>query len=65
MIIFRYLLKETFKSQFAIFFILMAIFITLRFVRVLGDATDGEIPASLVMGFLALYSPVLASLILP
>ena len=65
MIIFRYLLKETFKSQFAIFFILMAIFITLRFVRVLGDATDGEIPASLVMGFLTLYSPVLASLILP
>lgn len=65
MIIFRYLLKETFKSQFAIFFILMAIFITLKFVRVLGDATDGEIPASLVMGFLTLYSPVLASLILP
>lgn len=65
MIIFRYLLKETFKSQFAIFFILMAIFITLRFVRVLGDATDGEIPANLVFGFLTLYSPVLASLILP
>ncbi|MCP3429393.1 LPS export ABC transporter permease LptF [Opacimonas viscosa] len=65
MIIFRYLLKETFKSQLAIFFILMAIFITLRFVRVLGDATDGEIPADLVLGFLALYSPILASLILP
>jgi lipopolysaccharide export system permease protein len=43
----------------------MAIFITLRFVRVLGDATDGEIPANLVIGFLSLYSPVLASLILP
>lgn len=43
----------------------MAIFVTLKFVRVLGDATDGEIPASLVMGFLMLYSPVLASLILP
>ncbi|UTP72732.1 LPS export ABC transporter permease LptF [Alteromonas sp. LMIT006] len=65
MIIFRYLLKETLKSQVAIFLILMAIFITLRFVRVLGDATDGEIPANLVIGFLSLYSPVLASLILP
>jgi lipopolysaccharide export system permease protein len=65
MIIFRYLLKETLKSQLAIFFILMAIFITLRFVRILGDATDGDIPADLVLGFLTLYSPILASLILP
>lgn len=65
MLIFRYLLKETLKSQIAIFLILMAIFITLRFVRVLGDASDGDIPASLVVGFLALYSPVLASLVLP
>lgn len=65
MLIFRYLLKETLKSQIAIFLVLMAIFITLRFVRVLGDASDGDIPASLVIGFLALYSPVLASLVLP
>ncbi|WP_100656686.1 LPS export ABC transporter permease LptF [Alteromonas flava] len=65
MLIFRYLLKESLKSQLAIFFVLMAIFITLRFVRVLGDASDGDIPASLVVGFLALYSPVLASLVLP
>ena len=42
MLIFRYLLKETLKSQLAIFFILMAIFVTLRFVRVLGDASDGD-----------------------
>ncbi|GEA12586.1 LPS export ABC transporter permease LptF [Alteromonas sp. KUL49] len=65
MLIFRYLLKETLKSQFAIFFILMAIFVTLRFVRVLGDASDGDIPASLVLGFLGLYTPALASLVLP
>ncbi|WP_026375974.1 LPS export ABC transporter permease LptF [Aestuariibacter salexigens] len=65
MLIFRYLLKETLKSQLAVFLILMTIFITLRFVRVLGDATDGDIPAGLVMGFIALYSPVLASLVLP
>jgi lipopolysaccharide export system permease protein len=65
MLIFRYLLRETFKSQIAVFFILMTIFITLRFVRVLGDATDGNVPADLVLGFITLYSPVLASLVLP
>ena len=65
MLIFRYLLRETFKSQIAVFFILMTIFITLRFVRVLGDATDGNVPAELVLGFISLYSPVLASLVLP
>jgi lipopolysaccharide export system permease protein len=65
MLIFRYLLRETFKSQLAVFFILMSIFITLRFVRILGDATDGNVPAELVLGFITLYSPVLASLVLP
>lgn len=65
MLIFRYLLRETFKSQLAVFFILMSIFITLRFVRILGDATDGNVPADLVLGFIMLYSPVLASLVLP
>jgi lipopolysaccharide export system permease protein len=65
MLIFRYLLRETFKSQIAVFFILMSIFITLRFVRVLGDATDGNVPADLILGFITLYSPVLASLVLP
>ncbi|MFC3094543.1 LPS export ABC transporter permease LptF [Alteromonas sediminis] len=65
MLIARYLIKETIKSQVAVFFILMAIFVTLRFVRVLGDASDGDIPAGLVAGFLALYTPILASLVLP
>jgi len=65
MLIFRYLLRETFKSQIAVFIILMAIFITLRFVRVLGDATDGSVPADLVLGFITLYSPILASFVLP
>lgn len=65
MLIFRYLLKETFKSQLAVFLVLMSIFITNKFVRVLAEASDGEIPASLVLGFLALSTPYLASLILP
>lgn len=65
MLIFRYLLKETFKAQLAVFLVLMAIFVTQRFVRVLTEATNGDIPAALVWGFLALKMPVLASLILP
>ena len=65
MLIFRYLMKETLKSQVAIFLLLMAIFVTQKFVRVLADASEGEIPAGLVLGFLALHMPVLASLVLP
>ncbi len=65
MLIFKYLFRETFKSQIAVFFILMAIFVTLRFVRILGDATDGNLPSELVLGFITLYSPMLASLVLP
>lgn len=65
MLIFRYLLKETIKSQLAVFLVIMAIFLTRNFVRVLADASDGEIPAGLVLGFLALSTPYLASLILP
>jgi lipopolysaccharide export system permease protein len=64
-LIFRYLVKETIKSQIAVFLVLMAIFITQKFVRVLAEASNGDIPAGLVLGFLALSMPVLASLILP
>lgn len=65
MLIFRYLLKETFKSQLAVFLVLMAIFVTQKFVRVLAEASNGDIPAALVLNFLALKAPVLAALILP
>lgn len=65
MLIFRYLIKETVKSQLAVFLVIMAIFLTRNFVKVLADASDGEIPASLVLGFIALSTPYLASLILP
>jgi lipopolysaccharide export system permease protein len=64
-LIFRYLMKETIKSQTAVFLVLMAIFLTKNFVDVLADATNGDIPASLILGFLALSMPVLAALILP
>ncbi|MFC6441077.1 LPS export ABC transporter permease LptF [Bowmanella sp. JS7-9] len=65
MLIFRYLLSETLKSQVAVFLVLMAIFITQKFVRVLAEATNGDIPANTVLSFLSLQLPVLAALVLP
>ncbi|PKI13947.1 LPS export ABC transporter permease LptF [Colwellia sp. 12G3] len=65
MIIFRYLLKEVAKTQLAVFFVLMTIFISQKFVRVLGDASEGSIPGQLVMTFIVLKIPDLAGFILP
>lgn len=65
MIIFRYLLKEVAKTQLAVFFVLMTIFISQKFVRVLGDASEGSIPGQMVMTFIALKVPDLAGVMLP
>ncbi len=65
MIIFRYLLKEVAKTQMAVFFILMTIFISQKFVTVLGDASEGGIPGHLVMVFIGLKIPELAGMMLP
>jgi len=64
-IIFRYLLSEVAKTQFAVFFILMTIFISQKFVRVLDDASEGGIPGHLVMVFIGLKVPDLAGTLLP
>ncbi|MGL1957074.1 MAG: LPS export ABC transporter permease LptF [Colwellia sp.] len=65
MIIFRYLLKEVAKTQLAVFFVLMTIFISQKFVRVLGDASEGSIPGQMMMTFIALKVPDLAGMMLP
>lgn len=65
MIIFRYLLKEVAKTQLAVFLVLMTIFISQKFVRVLGNASEGSIPGQLVLTFIALKTPDLAGFILP
>lgn len=65
MIIIRYLVRETFKSQVAILFILLLIFFCQKLVRVLGAAVDGEIPTNLVLSLLGLGVPEMAQLILP
>ncbi len=64
-IVSRYLVAETLKSQIAVFAVLMAIFVTQKFVRVLAEASSGDIPAALALSFLALKLPALATMILP
>lgn len=64
-IILRYLLKEVAKAQAAVFFVLMTIFISQKFVTILGNASEGEIPGHLVMIFIALNIPELAGMMLP
>ncbi|HEY4437361.1 MULTISPECIES: LPS export ABC transporter permease LptF [Lelliottia] len=65
MIIIRYLVRETLKSQLAILFILLLIFFCQKLVRILGAAVDGEIPTNLVLSLLGLGVPEMAQLILP
>jgi Predicted permeases len=64
-IIIRYLVRETLKSQLAILFILLLIFFCQKLVRILGAAVDGEIPTNLVLSLLGLGVPEMAQLILP
>jgi len=64
-IVFRYLLKEVIKTQLAVFIVLMTIFISNQFVRVLDDASEGGIPGQMIMVFIGLKVPDLAGMILP
>ncbi|MFD2176359.1 LPS export ABC transporter permease LptF [Veronia pacifica] len=65
MIIVRYLIRETVKTQFAVLFILFLVFFSQKFIRLLADATDGSIPSSEVMTLVALYLPYMTMLMLP
>lgn len=65
MIIVRYLIRETVKSQFAIFFILFLVFVSQKFISVLADASDGDIPASLIFSIVGLNMPSMGLLMLP
>lgn len=65
MIVFRYLLKEVAKTQLAVFVVMMTIFISNKFVRVLDDASEGGIPGQMIMIFIGLKVPDLAGTILP
>ncbi|MDL5026340.1 LPS export ABC transporter permease LptF [Vibrio gigantis] len=65
MIIVRYLIRETIKSQFAIFFVLFLVFLSQKFISVLADASDGDIPASLILSIVGLNMPAMGLLMLP
>ncbi|MDE1330502.1 LPS export ABC transporter permease LptF [Vibrio aestuarianus] len=65
MIIVRYLIRETLKSQFAIFFVLFLVFLSQKFIEVLADASAGEIPARMIFSIVALKMPAMGLLMLP
>ena len=65
MLIFRYLTAEVIKSQTAVFLTLMTIFVSQKFVRILGDASDGGTSSDLILSYVALKLPQLAVYILP
>jgi len=64
-IIVRYLIRETVKTQFAVFFVLFLIFVSQKFIAVLADASDGDIPSSVILSLVALNMPTMAMLMLP
>ncbi|KXF80362.1 LPS export ABC transporter permease LptF [Enterovibrio coralii] len=65
MIIVRYLIRETVKTQLAVLFVLFLVFFSQKFIRVLTSATDGSIPGSDVLTLVGLYMPSMAMLMLP
>jgi lipopolysaccharide export system permease protein len=64
-IIIKYLVHETLKSQIAILFILLLIFFCQNLVRVLSNVVDGDVPTNLVLSLLLLGVPKMAQLIIP
>ena len=65
MIVFRYLNREVLKSFLGILMVLMLIFLSQRLVRYLGSAAGGDLSGMAVLQLVALYLPVLFSLLLP
>ena len=65
MLVFRYLFKETTKTQLAVLFVLLLIFVSQKFVRVLAQAAEGALPADLVVNIMLLNLPSFGMLILP
>lgn len=65
MIITKYIINKTFKSQIAILFILLLIFISQKFILILSMTVNGEMPTHLILYFLVLGLPEMAQLMLP
>lgn len=65
MIIRRYIVRETLKTQLAILFILFMIFFSQKLIKILSNAVEGDIPNNLIMPLLLLGVSSLMQLILP
>lgn len=65
MIVFRYIFKETLKTQVSILLILLLIFTSQQFIRILAKAADGSIPTSLIGQMMLLNIPYMGLLLLP
>ncbi|AEI75062.1 putative permease, YjgP/YjgQ family [Candidatus Moranella endobia PCIT] len=64
-IITRYLVWETVKSQLAILFILLLVFLCQKLGQLLGTVVEGDIPLNVVLALLGLSLPAMVQLILP
>ncbi len=60
-----YIFKDILKTQGAIFGVLMLIFMSQTFIRFIGRASRGSIPAELVTQLLGLSIPTMANFMLP
>ena len=65
MIVFRYIFKETLKTQLSILLILLLIFTSQQFIRILSKAADGSVPSSLIGQLMLLNIPYMGLLLLP
>ena len=65
MILSRYIFRETVKTQVAVLGILLMIFLSQSFIRILSRAARGALPTQLVTEVLALNIPSMALLMLP
>ncbi|WP_432454499.1 MULTISPECIES: LPS export ABC transporter permease LptF [unclassified Agarivorans] len=65
MLIFRYLFKETAKTQLAVLAVLMLIFTSQKFVRILAQAAEGNVAGEIIAKVMLLNVPSFLILILP
>jgi lipopolysaccharide export system permease protein len=64
-IVFRYIFKETLKTQLSILLVLLLIFTSQQFIRILSRAADGSVPTSLIGQLMLLNIPYMGLLLLP
>ncbi|MET4027412.1 lipopolysaccharide export system permease protein [Marinobacter sp. MBR-99] len=64
-IVFRYIIRQIMVSMVAVSGILLLVFMSGRFIKYLGNAAEGEIPAGVLFSIMAYRFPGFLELILP